>query len=129
MERVSLGRYFFHDLECRIVRRRELLYCYVRVPFGHELYGRTRLPELNLALGLPFTIGYSGGGEHGWFFGVHALLSWEAALDACERLARELTAFELCELWSPPRPKRNSGIRPRFVTDEPHLEVVDVDVA
>ena len=125
MEAVALGRYQFFELECRVVRRNDGVHCYVRVPFGHELYGRSAR-EIDLVLETPRPISYSAGGAHGWFIGAGRLESWEIAVDCCEAVARELAAFEAPELWSAPRPARRSGIRPRALTEEAPGVVEDV---
>lgn len=123
MEFVNLGRYQFFNLECRVVRLSDGLHCYVRVPFRHELYGRSS-NEISLVLDAPFCVSYSAGGAHGWFIGVSHLESWAVAVECCEALARELSAFEAPALWNPPGQERASGVRPRALPlTSPPLEV------
>src|SRR5687767_8398962 len=123
--KITMGRYQFFDLECRVIRGSDGLRCYVRVPLGHELYGR-ELRELNLALDTPFSVSYSAGGAHGWFIGVSRLESWEDAVACAETLARELSTFEVSALWCPPRVRRRSGIRLRAALRPELLVLVDI---
>lgn len=108
----SRGQFMLYGFDCRIVRRRDgILGCYIRVPYTHELYGRTDLNELSLALDCPDGITYSAGGAEGWFIGSATQLCWDDAWQLLDDLARQLADFVPSEVWSVPRVRRISGVQ------------------
>jgi hypothetical protein len=115
-ESPSHGRWLLHGFECQMTRRRDgRVGCYVRIPHTHELYGRTDLNELSLALSCLGGISYSSGGEHGWFIGSVISGSWEDAWDLLDDLAKQLTQFTPSDVEEEPNANRASGVHLRLV--------------
>jgi hypothetical protein len=112
------GKYTLHGLDCHVVRRCDgVLGCYVRVPAAHELYGRTDLSELSLALDCAEGITYSAGGAGGWIIGSATEFYWPEALTLVEYLARQLAEFTPSD-EDAPHVRRVSGIQLRLVEDQ-----------
>lgn len=98
-----------NDYDCVIVRRADVIRCYVRLEEWHPLYG---CGAAEIGLAIDFAPAYSEGGARGWHVGFDGAESWDDAERLCWVVTEMLGAFEPASVETPvPLLRRRSDAR------------------